>query len=332
MSSLESVTVERLSTETAPLFSVIMPVYNKEPYIRDTIASVLAQTCSSYEVVMIGGVSSDNTDGICREFAAKEPARFRFVVQSGKGAANARNDGILAARGRYVAFLDADDLWVPEYLAVMEQLIADFPAAKMFIGGHRWKFQDGHVMNRIMSVPRGYIDIFRASMEYDGFAIQTFCVVCERAAVTDIGLFRMDYVIGEDVDLFTRMALRYKAAYEPKLLGTYLAEVPASLCRYSTGFVVQIPAETELSSVEQTPEIISYHERWILSTVLNNLDRGNHKEAREQLSRITVGWKKHKLILNVLSYFPTPLWLRAHEIFQTRVWRHKWDEEGICDH
>lgn len=192
MSSSESVKVERLSTETAPLFSVIMPVYNKEPYIRDTIASVLAQTCSSYEVVMIGGVSSDNTDGICREFAETEPTRFRFVVQSGKGAANARNDGILAARGRYVAFLDADDLWVPEYLEVMAKLVRDFPAAKMFIGGHRWKFQDGHVMNRIMSVPRGYIDIFRESMEYDSFAIQTFCVVCEREAVTDIGLFKTD--------------------------------------------------------------------------------------------------------------------------------------------
>ncbi|MCZ0862468.1 glycosyltransferase family 2 protein [Methanocorpusculum vombati] len=327
MSSSKSVTVERLSTETAPLFSVIMPVYNKEPYIRDTIASVLAQTCSSYEVVMIGGVSSDNTDGICREFAAAEPARFRFVVQSGKGAANARNDGILAARGRYVAFLDADDLWVPEYLAVMERLIADFPAAKMFIGGHRWKFQDGHVMNRIMSVPRGYIDIFRASMEYDGFAIQTFCVVCERAAVMDIGLFRTDYVIGEDTDLITRMALLHEVAYEPQLLGTYLAELPSSLCKYSRGFVVQVPADAELSAAEQTSEIVSYHERWILSTVLNNLDRGNHKEARDQLSRVTVGWNRHKRLLWFLSYLPTPPWMRVHEVFNTIVWRHKWDEE-----
>lgn len=318
--------VEWSSTKAAPLFSVIMPVYNKEPYIRDTIASVLAQTFSSYEVVMIGGVSSDKTDEICQEFAAAEPTRFRFVVQSGKGAANARNDGIFTARGRYVAFLDADDLWVAEYLSVMADLIRDFPAAKMFIGGHRWKFQDGHVMNRIMSVPRGYIDIFRASMEYDGFAIQTFCVVCDRKAVMDIGLFRTDYVIGEDTDLITRMALRYKAAYEPQLLGTYLAELPSSLCKYSRGFVVQVPADAELSAAVQTSAIVSYHERWILSTVLNNLDRSNHKEAREQLSRVTVGWNRHKRLLWFLSYLPTPLWMRVHEIFNTIVWRHKWDE------
>ncbi len=319
--------VEWSSTKAAPLFSVIMPVYNKEPYIRDTITSVLAQTFSSYEVVMIGGVSSDKTDEICQEFAAADSERFRFVVQSGKGAANARNDGIFAARGRYVAFLDADDLWVAEYLSVMADLIRDFPAAKMFIGGHRWKFQDGHVMNRIMSVPRGYIDIFRASMEYDGFAIQTFCVVCDREAVLKIGLFKTDYVIGEDVDFFTRMALLHTVAYEPKLLGTYLAEVPTSLCKYSRGFVVQVPADAELSAAEQTPEIISYHERWILSTVMQNLDRSNHKEAREQLSSIIVGWKKHKLTLKILSYFPACIWLRIHDIFQTRIWRHKWDGE-----
>ncbi|HJK82581.1 MAG TPA: glycosyltransferase family A protein, partial [Methanocorpusculum sp.] len=60
-----------------------MPVYNKEPYIRDTIASVLAQTYSSYEVVMIGGVSSDGTYQICQEFATAEPNRFRFLIQTG---------------------------------------------------------------------------------------------------------------------------------------------------------------------------------------------------------------------------------------------------------
>ncbi len=90
---------------------------------------------------------------------------------------------------------------------------------------------------------------------------------------------------------------------------------------------MQVPADTELSAADQTSEIVSYHERWILSTVLNNLDRGNHTEARDQLSRVTVGWKRHKRLLRVLSYLPTPFWMRVHEIFNTIVWRHKWDEE-----
>ena len=325
MSSLESVTVERLSTETAPLFSVIMPVYNKEPYIRDTIASVLEQTCSSYEVVMIGGVSSDNTDGICREFAAKEPARFRFVVQSGKGAANARNDGILAARGRYVAFLDADDLWMPEYLAVMANLIRDFPGAIFYAGGHRWQYPDGFGTNRIMPCPRGYIDYFQLSMDYDGLALMTSWIVYEREAVIAEGLFKTEYVIGEDVDLMTRMALRGQVAYEPKLLGTYMAELPSSLCKYSKGFSVPVPGEPELFSAERTSQIVEYHERWILSTVLQNLDRGYPKEARSQLDRVTVGWAKKKRMLRMLSYLPTPLCVWVHQCYNKYVWRRKWE-------
>ena len=318
-------TVEQLNPETVPLFSIIMPVYNKEPYIRDTIASLLAQSYPSYEVLMIGGVSSDKTDEICRELAAADPTRFRFVGQSGKGVANARNEGILAARGRYVAFLDADDLWIPEYLAVMAALIRDFPEAIFYAGGHRWQYPDGFGTNRIMPCPRGYIDYFQLSMDYDGLGILTSWIVYERKAVIDVGLFKTEYIIGEDADLATRMALRGNVAYEPQSLGTYQAELPGSLCRYSTGFFVPVPGEPELFSVERTPQIVEYHERWILSTVLQNLDRGYPKEARSQLDRVTVGWAKKKRMLRMLSYLPTPFCIWIHQCYNKYLWRRKWE-------
>lgn len=94
-------------------------------------------------------------------------------------------------------------------------------------------------------------------MEYDGFAIQTFCVVCDREAVVNIGLFKTNYVIGEDTDLIMRMELLHKTAHEPRLLGSHLAELPSSLCKYSRGFVVQVPADAELSASGQASEIIS---------------------------------------------------------------------------
>ena len=325
MNSLESVKSEQVSTKTIPLFSIIMPVYNKEPYIRDTIASVLAQTYSSYEVVMIGGVSSDGTDQICQEFATAEPNRFRFLIQTGNGVSNARNDGILAARGKYVAFLDADDLWVPEYLTVMAGLIRDFPEAIFYAGGHRWLYPDGFGTNRIMPCPRGYIDYFQLSMDYDGLGILTSWIIYERTAVINVGLFKTDYIIGEDADLATRMALTGKVAYEPQLLGTYMAELPGSLCKYSKGFSVPVPGEPELFEVERTPQIVEYHERWILSTVLQNLDRGYPKEARSQLDRVTVGWAKKKRILRILSYLPTPLCVWIHQCYNKYVWRRKWE-------
>ncbi|MDE2523461.1 MAG: hypothetical protein O0X93_09970, partial [Methanocorpusculum sp.] len=231
----------------------------------------------------------------------------------------------LAARGRYVAFLDADDLWVPEYLAVMAKLVRDFPAAIFYAGGHRWQYPDGFGTNRIMPCPRGYIDYFQLSMDYDGLGILTSWIVYERKAVIDVGLFKTDYIIGEDADLATRMALFGKVAYEPKLLGTYMAELPGSLCKYSKGFSVPVPGEPELFEVERTPQIVEYHERWILSTVLQNLDRGYPKEARSQLDRVTVGWAKKKRMLRMLSYLPPPLCVWVHQCYNKYVWRRKWE-------
>lgn len=65
----------KMSSAGFPLFSIIMPVYNKKPYIKDTIASVHAQTCTSFEVVMIGGASTDETDAICCGFASTDPGK-----------------------------------------------------------------------------------------------------------------------------------------------------------------------------------------------------------------------------------------------------------------
>ena len=100
-----------------PVFSIIMPVYNKAPYIRDTITSILNQTYCSYEVIMIGGASTDDTDIICQEYAAEKPGTFRYITQSGKGVSTARNDGILVAKGKYIAFL----LMTSGFLNILKQ-------------------------------------------------------------------------------------------------------------------------------------------------------------------------------------------------------------------
>ncbi len=95
-----------------PRISVIIPCYNNKPYIRECLNSVLSQTFSDYEVIVVDDGSTDGTGEIIQNYLP----RVRYLRQSNQGPAAARNAGIEAASGEYIAFQDADDLWYPEKL------------------------------------------------------------------------------------------------------------------------------------------------------------------------------------------------------------------------
>jgi glycosyltransferase involved in cell wall biosynthesis len=95
------------------LFSVIIPTYKAEKYIAKTIKSVLAQTYSHFEIIVVDDESPDRSLAICQQF---QDSRLKIISQKNRGLAGARNTGIRHAQGDYLAFLDADDLWLPEKL------------------------------------------------------------------------------------------------------------------------------------------------------------------------------------------------------------------------
>lgn len=97
-----------------PLVSVVIPAYNAVAYLTGSIPSVLAQTWTDFELIVVNDGSTDATEACVESF--NDP-RIRLVSQANRGLAGARNGGIRAARGTYIAFLDADDLWLPEKLA-----------------------------------------------------------------------------------------------------------------------------------------------------------------------------------------------------------------------
>lgn len=97
------------------LVSIITPCYNGSKYIAQTIESVLAQTYQNWEMLIIDDGSKDNSAEIIKEYAKKD-SRICLIQQPNGGSANARNHGIREAKGQYIALLDADDLWKPEFL------------------------------------------------------------------------------------------------------------------------------------------------------------------------------------------------------------------------
>ena len=98
------------------LVSIITPAYNAEAYIAETIASVLAQTYTNWEMLIVNDCSQDNTAEIVQSYAAKDKRIKLINLKQNSGAAAARNTAIQNAKGRYIAFLDSDDLWKKEKL------------------------------------------------------------------------------------------------------------------------------------------------------------------------------------------------------------------------
>lgn len=106
------------------LVSVIIPTYNNAQFVCDAIDSVLAQTYKNYEILLVDDGSMDNTRKVVEKYDGKQ---IRYIYQENKGLAGARNTGIKASRGELIAFLDADDMWLPEKLERQVSLINGFP-------------------------------------------------------------------------------------------------------------------------------------------------------------------------------------------------------------
>lgn len=136
------------------LVSIIVPVYNVEKYIQETVESVMAQTYPHWELLLVEDGSSDKTVEIITGLMGMEGAsRIRLIRQpSNMGAARARNRGLLEARGRYIAYLDADDLWVPEKLERELSFLKEKEAAFVFTG-YEFADENGKGTGKVVRVP-----------------------------------------------------------------------------------------------------------------------------------------------------------------------------------
>ncbi len=130
---------------TKPSISIIMPVYNVQRYVAAAIESVLAQTFGDFELVIVDDGGSDRSVEICASYA--DP-RIRIISQRNRGLAGARNSGISAARGEYIALLDADDSWSPEKLALHKIHLDNNPYVGVSYCGSRFMDAEGTLLRQ----------------------------------------------------------------------------------------------------------------------------------------------------------------------------------------
>jgi len=128
------------------MFSVVIPLYNKEHTIISTLSTVLDQTYKEFEIVIVNDGSTD--DGVQKIRNFTSDSRIRIIEQENQGVSAARNTGVDYAKCDYIAFLDGDDEWLPEYLAKMKDAIELFPASEMFCSAGMGRNVKGVTKNR----------------------------------------------------------------------------------------------------------------------------------------------------------------------------------------
>jgi glycosyltransferase involved in cell wall biosynthesis len=201
------------------MFSVVIPVFNARRTLARTVASALAQTFTHFEVILVDDGSTD--DGL---ITLPQPLDPRIVVirQSNAGEGAARNRGIEAARHEWVAFLDADDIWLPDHLAELDRVRRRFPQARLIgtptlesdlTGRHPAPSAGGDPV--IELIP------FFERMAAEFRPISASSAAIDRAVIKDVGGFGT-FKYGTDTDFFARIALRHPVAASTRPTVVYM--------------------------------------------------------------------------------------------------------------
>ena len=234
-------------------FSIIIPLYNKAPYICKALESVLAQTYTDYELIVVDDGSTDESasivetmlceamrlqgykatrqedgkaeDALPTRLIAQSP--YRLLKQQNAGVSAARNNGVAQASGEYIVFLDADDWWEPTYLERMAQLIKDYPEAGLYACNYvYYKPGKTHVA---LDIPTGYINYPKAYYESGAMPVTSITAIMPRVVFDEMGGFPLGIKLGEDFLLWAKTAMHYPVAFCEEPLAYYNNDVPVNL-------------------------------------------------------------------------------------------------------
>lgn len=207
------------------MFSIIIPIYNKAAYIKKAVDSVLNQSLQEFELIIIDDGSTDNSLQIIRQYDDK---RIKIVTQPNAGVSSARNHGARIARYDYLTFLDADDWWDLHFLEKMKMLISAYPDAGIFSSSY-YKVKNGNNIRANIGVSTsftdGYIDYCDVYARTLWMPVWTGSTIIPRSVFEQEQGFKAKLKLGEDFDLWIRIALKNRVAYLNKPLAYYNQDV-----------------------------------------------------------------------------------------------------------
>lgn len=279
------------------MFSIIIPLYNKAPYIEKAIRSVTAQSCHDYELIIVDDGSTDGGDQIAVRLC--EEAGGRLIRQHNSGVSITRNNGVMAAKYDYIAFLDADDWWDPDYLLKMKHLIELYPDAGIYSCGY-YIYKPGGVRKARIGVDadfsKGLINYFQVYAKTLEMPVWTGAVILKKHIFISENGFNSKLKLGEDFDLWVRISLSYPVVFLHEYLAYYNQEVDPG--NRAIGYKFYKPEEhmifTDYSSLKENKDFVFLFELLALYILKTYRAYGKNKRETQNIIK-NINWHNHSL-------------------------------------
>ncbi len=204
-----------------PFFSVLIPLYNKENFVQRTLKSLLEQKFKDFEIIIVNDGSTDKSLEIVKSLKTE---KINLLNQQNQGVAAARNNGVEVSKGKWIAFLDADDIWKPEHLQELKNCIDELPKAELVSNAYKIKLERSFIKTPVysknLSEGINYIDNY---LEYSFIdpLFWTSSIAVKKEIFEALEGFDEDLKTGEDLDFMIRFSQKYKIGYNPTHTITY---------------------------------------------------------------------------------------------------------------
>jgi glycosyltransferase involved in cell wall biosynthesis len=295
-----------------PFFSVIMPLYNKAPYIRRSLESVLQQTFREFEIIVIDDGSTDDGASIVSTY---QDRRICLIRQENAGVSAARNRGIFAAKAEWISFLDADDEYFSNYLEKMHGHVLRHLDIGFAFSNVLFKGQSCLRARRMINTNAAHFEVID---DYCDFLCRhslagphTSSIVVRKSLLQEVGCFPAGVTRGEDTVTWLRLGWSSRSGFEPSCLTFYHGEAAGTLPRKN-----QRPSSPDLLLAayiewkEQGKFPVQMEASWrkcmrgyVLGHIIELIRFGDRKEARRLfLKTVKLGswWKMTAQILILL--------------------------------
>ena len=307
----------------APLVSVVVPVYNGSRYLQEALDSALAQSYRPLEFIVVDDGSTDSSPAIIRSYSS----RVRSIRQDNRGVAGARNAGIRAARGEWIAFLDQDDWWLPEKIAKQIGVASEDEAIGLVhTEVKHYHNASGEYVRRFNPNRSDLLTGYCYERLLLGNGIFNSSVMARHAVLDQAGGFNEEMLgnTAQDYDLWLRVAKRSKLSYVPEQLAVYRLHPAQGMWR------VQACLAAELAVLRQFVgdfQLASDKMKDRLTKLLDELgvaflDDGKFRMARQCFAHAVGIRPSRRLVsLYLATYLPSFLvhWLRGAKTFAARA-------------